>query len=374
MIRYIYDSLEGVLIKGIIFDMDGVLVDSESYYFEAFIKIIEKDGGKVDRDSFKKIVGKSHEDSLAMVGEYYDENFSGEEFLEKFEELYRNEGFTFKELIFPYVKPLLKKLKNDGYKIGLASSSMKDVILRAVEDCGIKEYFQVISSGEDFIESKPNPEIYLTTAEKMGLRPEECIAVEDSFSGIKSGKRAGMKVIAKKDTEFDINQEEADFIIRDMMMIPDIIKLIDREDEYEYRIFEYGSKLYLKSLFLRNNGLRKEFGLNIFTEDLNHEKDNIHLAILKEDEIIAYISISEENEYRARINAVVVDEKMRGNGIGSNILDIAEIIGRNIGYKELFLKARENKVGFYEKSGYKIISEGYVLEPTGLIHYDMLKN
>ncbi len=315
------------MIKGIIFDMDGVLVDSESYYFDAFIRIIEKDGSKVDRDSFKKIVGKSHEDSLAMVGEYYDENFSGEEFLEKFEILYRNENFNFKNLIFPYVKPLLEKLKNDGYKIGLASSSMKDVILRAVEDCGIKDYFQVISSGEDFFESKPNPEIYLTTARKMGLKPEECVAVEDSFSGIKSGKRAGMKVIARKDTEFDINQEEADFIIKDMMLVPNIIKIIDEEEEYDYRVFEYGSKLYLKSLFLRNNVLRKKDNLNIFTEDLKHEEDNIHLGILKDGDIVAYAGIVED---KGIINDLVIDKEFLGSTIKKKFIETAELIAKII--------------------------------------------
>ncbi|WP_100064908.1 HAD-IA family hydrolase [Miniphocaeibacter massiliensis] len=364
------------MIKGIIFDMDGVIIDSEIFYFDAFIKMIENDGKNVDIEYFKTIVGKSHTDSLNMVGEYYGNDFDGEDFLKRFDSEYRNNNFNYKNILFSYVVPLLKELKRLGYKLAMASSSVKDVINRVIEECEIGEYFEIISSGEDFEKSKPHPEIYLTTAKQLGLKPEECLAIEDSVYGIKAAKLAGMKVIAKKDFQFNINQDRADFIIDDLYSITGVLDIINSNNTgYNYKIFNHGSKDYVKSLFLRNNGLRKEFGLNIFNEDLSFEKDDLHLGIFDDDNIISSIKISKTKfDDTAQIKAVVVEENHRNNGLGKSIMKSGEILCKSLGYKKVILKAREKKVGFYEKLGYKISSEKYILEPTKTIHYDMIKN
>ncbi len=363
------------MIKAIIFDMDGVLIDSETYYFKCFLEMMKNDGKEVDVEDFKKIVGKSHNDSLAMVGEYYDENFDGEEFLKKFDKTYREKGFNYKDILFPYVTPLLNELKNRGYRLAVASSSYKKVIETALNECEIKDYFEVISSGEDFEESKPNPEIYLTTAKKLGLNPEECLAVEDSSYGIKAAKLAGMKVVAKKDYEFNINQDRADFILNDLAGIIGVLDILKQnKTNYNYYIFNYGSKKYVKSLFLRNNGLRTEFGLSIFKENLEDEKNDLHIGIFDEDNIVASLVISDvEGENLARLKSIVVDENYRGKSIGKMIMDSGALICKSLGYKKTFVKARKRVKDFYEKSGYKIVSEEYDLPPTNIPHYDMIK-
>lgn len=363
------------MIKGIIFDMDGVLVNSEPVYFNTFVEIIESDGYKVDIEDFKTIVGKSHKKSVEMISSYYGEEFDSKSFFEKVEKTLIEKQFSYKNILFPYVIPLLEKLKEQGYKLALASSSLKRQIDIAVKQCGIEKYFSVISSGEDFHESKPNPEIYLTTAKKLGLKSEECIAVEDSFSGIKSGKNAGMIVIAKKDNEFNINQEKADFIVEDLKIVPTIVEIINSNNtNYEYKIFEYGSKLYLKSLFLRNEGLRKEYNLNIFKENLENEKENMNIGFFHNDKIIANFGIKKIDENTARIINIVVDKEYRNIGIGKTTLETADKICKSLGFKKVFIKAREKKLEFYKENGFIINSEGYNLEPTNTIHYDMIKN
>ena len=363
------------MIKAVIFDMDGVLINSEPVYFHTFVKMIEEDGHKVDREDFKSIVGKSHEKSLEMIGAYYDGDFNEREFFERFEEIMKKNNFSYKDILFPYVVELLDKLQEDGYKLALASSSLRHQIDAAVKECGIEKYFSVISSGEDFHETKPNPEIYLTTANKLGLKPEECIAVEDSFSGIKSAKNAGMKVVAKKDTEFNINQEQADFIVDDLKVIPAIINLINsNKTEYEFEIFEYSSKQYLKSLFLRNEGLRKEFNLNVFRENLEDEKDDINLGVFHNGQIIGTLGIRNMDGNTAQLTNIVVDREYRKNGLGVKMIEFAEEICKTLGYSKLFLKAREKVVGFYESNDFILDSEGYKLAPTNTIHYNMTKN
>lgn len=364
------------MIKGVIFDMDGVLINSEVYYFDAFIKMLEDDGKKVDVDNFKTIVGKSHEDSIAMLGEYYDGDFDENAFFEKFDRIYRGENFNYKDLLFPYVAPLLSTLKEQGYKIALASSSLRDSIFRAIEESNIESYFEAISSGEDFDKSKPHPEIYLTTAKKLGLQPSECIAIEDSFYGIKSAKTAGMKVIARKDEDFDINQESADFIVRNLITIPTILDIINRNNNgFEYKIFNYGSKLYLKNLFLRNEALKKVTNVNIFNTKLTDEKDDVHFGIFNKDEIVSAVTISEkEKNHIAQIKSVVVNEKYRSNGIGTDIMKSSEMLCKSLGYKKIYLKANESRLRFFKKLGYNFTSEGYILPLTNSIHFDMYKN
>ena len=89
--------------------------------------------------------------------------------------------------------------------------------------CGISNYFDLICTGDDFTESKPSPEIYLYCMNQFGLKPQECIVVEDSVFGIEAGKRAGMYVIARK-TNFSFSQEQADVIVTDLNSTQNLIE------------------------------------------------------------------------------------------------------------------------------------------------------
>lgn len=107
-------------------------------------------------------------------------------------------------------------------KIGLASSSTKETISKVLDTIELKSYFDVIVSGEDFVESKPNPEIYHDTLKKLGLNQQNCIVIEDSTVGIQAAKNAGLFVIAKEDKRFNFDQSKADFSIIDFKQLKDM--------------------------------------------------------------------------------------------------------------------------------------------------------
>lgn len=107
-------------------------------------------------------------------------------------------------------------------RLALASSSSHRNIARVLADCGLGGFFEVVTSGEQFHESKPNPEIYLHTLESLGLSAIDCCCVEDSLPGIAAGRVAGLTVIAKREERFGFTQDAADAIIDS---IPDVLDL-----------------------------------------------------------------------------------------------------------------------------------------------------
>ena len=92
----------------------------------------------------------------------------------------------------PGIKELLVYLKENGYKVGVASSTREAVVSRQLVDAGLREYFDNLTCGDMLERSKPEPDIYLMACEKLGVKPEEAIAIEDSYNGIRSAYRAGV--------------------------------------------------------------------------------------------------------------------------------------------------------------------------------------
>lgn len=116
-------------------------------------------------------------------------------------------------------------LKERGVRVALASSSPLDNIRTVLAACGLSDAFEVIVSGVDFTESKPDPDIYLHTLAKLGLPAKACCCIEDSVPGITAGKRAGLTVFAKREERFDFSQDAADAILD---RVDDILEVAPR--------------------------------------------------------------------------------------------------------------------------------------------------
>lgn len=126
-------------------------------------------------------------------------------------------------LLFPNLVELLQTLRGYGLKLAVASSARMEGILEVVEACEIADYFDVLLSGRDLQESKPNPEIYLLTLKKLGVEASEAYVIEDSPNGITAAKRAGITTIARRETRFPLDQSQADYFVDDLLEVLDII-------------------------------------------------------------------------------------------------------------------------------------------------------
>ena len=177
--------------KAIVFDMDGVILDSESLSDITLNKAAADFNIKMTADILNSCRGSNKHDILIKLADIYGKDFDANGFLARtgvyFDEIKDSEGIP----LMPYAEQALSRLKKD-YKIALASSTKEPVVRSELAAVNVLHYFESITTGEQVIHSKPNPEIYLMACESIGLKPEECIAVEDSFNGIRSAKAAGL--------------------------------------------------------------------------------------------------------------------------------------------------------------------------------------
>lgn len=138
------------------------------------------------------------------------------------------------------------------------------------------------------------------------------------------------------------------------------------------KIIEHGSAEYQKMVGLRDNVLRKPLGLIFTPEELEDEKENILIGAFEDDDILGCCMLVEENPRVMRLRQMAVLNNLQGKGVGRAIMNFAENIARDRGYKVLSMHARKNATGFYEKMGYKVCGEEFT-EVT-IPHYLMEKN
>ena len=203
--------------KAVIFDMDGVIVDSEPMYFEIERDLFRYFKVNVSKEQHEAFVGTSLEnmwDKLIKDNNLQDckENIVGYhkkhviKHMESLLELSPTKN----------VKEFLEDLKENDIKIGLASSSPKDLINIILNKLNMKNFFKIIVSGEEVEQSKPNPEIFFKAAQLLNVAPNECVVIEDSSNGVKAAKDAGMKCIGFLNLNSGKqNLEKADIIINE---------------------------------------------------------------------------------------------------------------------------------------------------------------
>ena len=211
--------------KAVIFDMDGVIVDTEAYYQREQRRFVNEMGLNVSDREILDLVGQSHQTFQRVLADWWSR--AGRELtLDAAEQTYRDwealHPCDYKAILNPGVADTIDELRSRGVRVALASSSPMDSILAVLEACDLSDKFELIVSGKDFHESKPNPAIYLYTIGKLDLDASECCCIEDSVPGIAAGKAAGLTVFAKREDRFGFSQDRADAIID---QIPDILSI-----------------------------------------------------------------------------------------------------------------------------------------------------
>ena len=210
------------MIKAVLFDMDGTLVDSEKHYVLGTKKWLEDKGFEISEDELCKIIGKSSSQVNEYLANLLDVTPS---YIDKYNSEYFNETnvINYQDYLFDDVKDVLYELKRRNIKLALCSGSETFLIERFIRNCELENIFDLTLSSE-YLKHKPDPEVYLKAMEILHLCQEECIIVEDSYQGIKAGKATRCRVIARDASKYKINQEEADKIINDLHELLEDIK------------------------------------------------------------------------------------------------------------------------------------------------------
>ena len=209
------------MIKGVLFDMDGVLVDSEPYICKAAIMMFEELGIKVVPEDFHPFVGMGENRYIGGVAEHYGANVDIEKVKARTYEIYEN--IVIGNLVpLPGVHKFISECRNRGLRLALATSADRVKMEVNLREIGLtSETFHSIITGLDVVNKKPYPDIYIKAAERIGLYPRECLVVEDAVSGIKAGKAAGCRCLGLT-TSFEAEVlAEADWICGTLNDVPE---------------------------------------------------------------------------------------------------------------------------------------------------------
>lgn len=199
--------------KAIIFDMDGVLFDTESFYYRRREVFLDQKGISIKHIPPSFFIGGNMKQIWrAILREEY-ENWDILRLQEEYLEYKRQHPLPYKELIFTDVKNVLLELKKKNIKLALASNSTKEDILRALSETQLMGYFDMIMSGQEVKESKPSPDVYLKVMEELGVKSTETLIIEDSEKGIQAGVSSKADVWAIRDKWFGMDQSKATQLI-----------------------------------------------------------------------------------------------------------------------------------------------------------------
>ena len=179
----------------IIFDMDGVLLDSEPMHQEIIYETFQLEGIPFDKAYIQTLTGMSAFPMWEKVKHDAQRSESVEELIKFHRDYFFKRLPEVKVPLVPHVKDVLEKFKNEGKHLSLASSSGRKLIDIFTQQTNIAHYFEVIMSGDDVQYSKPNPEIFLKVAQWYGLPATQFTVIEDSTNGVKAAKSAGMQCV-----------------------------------------------------------------------------------------------------------------------------------------------------------------------------------
>lgn len=185
------------MLKAVIFDMDGVIIDSEPTHMKLENETYKKLGIEVSGDEHLSFVGATSN----YMWDTLKNKYKLTQTLEELIEYERNKYFKHLNsdeceiTLIEGVKDLIKDLHKNRVKLAIASSSPLNVIEAIAKKFQIEEYFEVFVTGDYVAKSKPEPDIFLYAAEKLGVSPENCIVIEDSNNGVRAAKKAGMKCV-----------------------------------------------------------------------------------------------------------------------------------------------------------------------------------
>ena len=206
-------------VKAAIFDLDGTLLDNNSFHLKSWVEYLKDMGRNISEEEFNaNFNGRTNKDVIKYI---FDHPMNEEEILKYSLE----KEAVYRKIYKPFIQPVkgliafLEILKNKNISMAIATSGIQPNIDFMFENIPIKSYFDVVVNSSHITHGKPHPEIYLKAASLLNVNPGSCLVFEDAIVGIDSAKAADMKVVAVATTEPKENVHGADFIIDDFTFL-----------------------------------------------------------------------------------------------------------------------------------------------------------
>ena len=218
-------------IKAVLFDMDGLMVDTESLSTEAFINSAKAQGYNMTKEETLKVLGFTKANIYQFWIDYFQgTNVDGKKLVDDHYEYIENVLYTVGPEKMPYVEELLKYLIENNYKIAVASSSDTADIKNNLEKTKLEKYIDEIASGAEVENGKPAPDVFLLAAKRLGVDAKDCLILEDSKAGIKAGKASGAMVFMVPDM-FTVDKECEDTADRILTNLGEVIEILEGKNE-----------------------------------------------------------------------------------------------------------------------------------------------
>jgi len=215
--------------KGVIFDLDGVLVDSSEFHFRAWQIWAERHGTTMTYEFFRETFGMVNDN---IIPHLIPRKLSKEELRALSDE----KEAIFREIAKGRIKPLngavelVRALQSAGYKLAIGSSTPRKNIEVVLESIGLDDAFEVCIAAEDVTKGKPEPDVFLKASAAIDVPPSRCVVIEDAVAGVEAAKRAGMKAIAVTTTHPRERLKQADIIVESIADVTvDMIEELLRE-------------------------------------------------------------------------------------------------------------------------------------------------
>ena len=199
-------------LKAVLWDMDGVIADTADFHYSAWRDVFKERGVEFTKADFMRHFGQRHDTIIifALGDKFSQEDI--EAITNKKQSLYRQR--VAKNIVpLPGSIKLIKLLNKNKIKMAIASSAVAQNIQVILKGLGIEDCFQAIAFGTEVAEGKPSPEIFQLAAKKLGVKPENCVVIEDAIAGVTAAKRAGMKCVAVTNSHPRQSLKNADMVV-----------------------------------------------------------------------------------------------------------------------------------------------------------------
>jgi len=214
------------MLSAVIFDLDGVLADSELWWNQIDAKLLADYGATYRGEYHQNVVGVNYRLAIEFYKKAFGLSVPTEEMMRRRGEI-ATDFFANRIGLFPKVKEVLEELRQMKLHLAVATSSVSASARPFLDRNHLTGFFEVIVTGEEVERGKPAPDIYLRAADKLGIPPDACLVVEDALPGVGAAKTANMGVAAIPDTRFVIPREyenKADYVLSNLEELPALVR------------------------------------------------------------------------------------------------------------------------------------------------------